>query len=99
MKTFNSIIIFIISIVFQFCNSNIKKNDPIKSNNLSWTQDTVNKTDVNGHKQGRWIITERIIIEEGSYKDNKREGFWKHYNSDGSIKDSIEYKNDVPLSK
>lgn len=38
----------------------------------------------------------RMIIEEGYYKDDKKEGYWKYYNEeDGSFKDSVAYKNGV----
>lgn len=34
------------------------------------------------------------IVEEGFYKDDKKEGVWKYYNKeDGSLKDSVVYKN------
>ena len=39
----------------------------------------------------------RIKTEEGLYRFNQRQGFWKFYEADGSLKDSVEYRNDVPL--
>lgn len=63
-------------------------------------------------KDGHWIHYEFVIptakentnkkvvrakIEEGYYKENKKEGFWKFYNKGGTLKDSVEYKNDVPI--
>lgn len=33
------------------------------------------------------------VIEEGFYKNNKKEGLWKHFNPDGTVKDSVVYKN------
>lgn len=36
---------------------------------------------------------EYCIVEEGFYKNNKKEGLWKHYNPDGNVKDSVVYKN------
>lgn len=64
-------------------------------------------------KHGRWVTyalnlskekpttdnakTIRIKTEEGYYRNNKKVGFWKFYNEDGTLKDSIEYKSDVPL--
>lgn len=38
-----------------------------------------------------------IPIEEGDYKDNKKQGVWIYYNTDGSVKKQIEYKDDVPV--
>lgn len=36
----------------------------------------------------------RVTLEEGFYKDNKKEGTWKYYNEeDGSFRDSVVYKN------
>ena len=40
----------------------------------------------------------RAKIEEGYYRCNKRTGFWKFYNNDGTLKDSVEYKNDVAVT-
>lgn len=36
-------------------------------------------------------------LEEGDYKDGKKQGTWTYYNSDGSIKNTVEYKDDVPV--
>ena len=56
-------------------------------------------------KDGHWIIFDitknanekvnRIKLEEGYYRKNKKIGFWKSYNKDGTLKDSIEYKTTV----
>lgn len=36
----------------------------------------------------------RRTLEEGYYKDNKKEGYWKfYYEEDGSLKDSVLFKN------
>lgn len=36
----------------------------------------------------------RRVVEEGYYRDNKKEGYWKYYNEeDGSVKDSVLYIN------
>lgn len=37
-------------------------------------------------------------LEEGDYKDDKKQGVWVYYNADGTIKTKIEYKDDVPLT-
>jgi antitoxin component YwqK of YwqJK toxin-antitoxin module len=36
-------------------------------------------------------------MEEGRYRQNKRQGYWKLYNRYGTVRDSVEYKNDVPV--
>ena len=41
----------------------------------------------------------RAKLEEGFYKNNKKEGFWKFYDKDnGTFKDSVEYKNDIAVT-
>jgi antitoxin component YwqK of YwqJK toxin-antitoxin module len=83
-------------------------------------KDTVNYLDVNGLKQGHWILFEvglsnvnvsitlspdsvekravvncqsgKCKIEEGFYKNDKKIGLWKSFNSDGTVKDSVDYK-------
>lgn len=37
----------------------------------------------------------RIKVEEGYYKNNKKEGIWKFYRKDGTFKDSAMYRNDI----
>jgi hypothetical protein len=39
----------------------------------------------------------RTKMEEGRYRQNKRQGYWKLYNRYGTVRDSVEYKNDVPV--
>lgn len=59
---------------------------------FEWTdpnEKMVNENKENLAKAGR------AKIEEGYYKDNKKEGFWKFFNKDGTLKDSVEYKNDL----
>lgn len=69
--------------------------------------DTINKIDCNGFKQGHWINSHFAVpdgqrnaswvkVEEGEYKDNNKQGYWKRYNPEGDIIDSIRYKNDIP---
>lgn len=79
----------------------------LNSFELGDTGDTINIIDCKGLQQGHWIISKVIMtdkthakmikIEEGFFRDNKKEGFWKFFNTDGSIKDSLEYKDDVPM--
>ena len=70
--------------------------------------DTVNKSYGNEKiKEGHWITfvlinrnpndkkIEKCRMEEGYYKNNKKTGFWILYNRDGSVRDSVEYRDDV----
>jgi len=85
-------------------------------------KDTINYMDINGLKQGHWIVYEvglsnvnlgithspdstgkspadnwnadasgRLKIEEGSYEDDKKVGFWKSFTRNGTVKDSTLY--------
>lgn len=38
-------------------------------------------------------------LEEGDYKDDKKQGKWVYYNSDGTIKAEIEFKDGIPVAK
>ena len=61
-------------------------------------------------KDGHWITfgfaasktgdnkADRIKIEEGYYRKNKKVGYWKTFNDDGTIKDSVAYKNGVSVT-
>jgi antitoxin component YwqK of YwqJK toxin-antitoxin module len=61
-------------------------------------------------KDGHWITfalavtknskvkTSKVKIEEGYYRKNKKVGVWKFYNEDGTIRDSVEYKNYIPIA-
>ena len=72
--------------------------------------DTVNKIDLQGNKQGRWIIygrdtrgwTHRLfnskqVVEEGHYIDNKKVNIWKTYHDNNKLKSEITYKDDYPF--
>ena len=62
-------------------------------------------------KDGHWITfglsvtknskvrASKVKIEEGYYRKNKKVGVWKFYNKDGIIRDSVEYKNYIPMAK
>src|SRR5678810_915893 len=59
----------------------------------------LNWIDADRKRQGWWLINGAMeqdhnysataIVEEGLYIDGLKEGWWKHYNPDGSIKDSV----------
>lgn len=66
----------------------------------------VNKVDEMGRKIGYWIIDgsmkptkgygPQAVIEEGTFISNKRQGLWKRYYPDGTLKSEITYKNNIP---
>lgn len=68
--------------------------------------DTINKVDVNGKRQGKWLIKANIrvdkgysegqIVEEGEYQNTRKQGIWKKYYPDGSVKSEITYVNSRP---
>lgn len=68
--------------------------------------DTINMTDANSKKQGKWIIKGRAKpgtcytpeqkIEEGMYKDNKRIGIWMEYYCNSNLKSKMNYINGRP---
>jgi antitoxin component YwqK of YwqJK toxin-antitoxin module len=62
--------------------------------------DTINKTDINGFKQGLWVIYERnlnshkmSIVEEGVYVNNQKDGTWKYYDSSEKLVRLVKFKN------
>jgi len=64
--------------------------------------DTVNVIDKNNFKQGYWIKHKPFCeekIQEGNYVDGKREGLWKSYYSDGSLKSEITYRHGEKYGK
>ncbi len=70
--------------------------------------DTLNITDAQGWKQGRWIelsdgedalgCTAGTKIEEGIYKDNRKVGVWRSFWCTGKIKYELVYNADRSVS-
>jgi hypothetical protein len=62
-----------------------------KDYSLSPKGDTLNAIDNKGLKQGKWVISvaelrgEPGYEEEGFYKNDKKEGVWRRYNTTGDI--------------
>lgn len=62
-----------------------------KSFIISQKGDTINIVDNKGLKQGKWVTTvgevrgEPGFDEEGYYKDDKKTGTWRQYNSTGDL--------------
>src|SRR3981081_1151341 len=69
----------------------IKGTAQYKEFTLSAKGDTLNAIDKKGLKQGKWVNTvgeirgEPGYEEEGLYKDDKKTGPWRKYNSTGDI--------------
>jgi antitoxin component YwqK of YwqJK toxin-antitoxin module len=69
-------------------------------------KDTINFTDANGKKQGKWVIknitlhkpcyADDQVVEEGKYIDSKKTGPWKEYYCNKNIKSVITYENNRP---
>ena len=53
--------------------------------------DTLNRIDMNGKKQGPWVVHydnvrgERGYEEEGYFKNDKKEGIWRQFSLDGDL--------------
>ena len=61
--------------------------------------DTINRIDDNNLKQGMWVVFNNDTgkkIDEGIYKNNKKNGIWKKYYKSGTIKSEITYLNNIP---
>jgi antitoxin component YwqK of YwqJK toxin-antitoxin module len=69
-------------------------------------KDTINLTDINGKRQGKWIITNKLVnkpcytadqkVEEGTYVDGKKTGIWVEYYCNNNMKSKITYENNRP---
>lgn len=69
-------------------------------------KDTINLTDVQGKKQGKWILrgkhkpgtcyTEEQKIEEGKYTENRKIGKWIDYYCNGNLKSTLTFQNGRP---
>ena len=61
---------------------------------LSRSQETVNKTDAKGQKQGKWVskYPGGSVKYEGFFNQNKPIGEWKRYHENGKIKALMTYR-------
>lgn len=69
-------------------------------------KDTINHTDVNGKRQGKWIVYNRLVnkpcytaeqkVEEGVYADGRKTGIWTEYYCNNNMKSKITYENNRP---
>jgi antitoxin component YwqK of YwqJK toxin-antitoxin module len=68
-----------------------------------------NRTDSNGRRQGYWIINGGMVndksykpeakVEEGNYKDNRKEGLWKKFWPNGKSRSEINYASGKPIGE
>ena len=67
--------------------------------NITATQishENTNRTDETGLKQGYWIVKDNeSVIEEGNYLNDKKNGLWKSYFTNGNLKSEITYEQGV----
>ena len=92
------ILILFLLISFLFSNA--------QSYELETKVDTINMTDANGRKQGKWIIFGRHNpkagyapeqkMSEGLYKDNRKTGVWIDYFLTGNIKNKMTFLDGRP---
>ncbi len=75
------ILLFLYALCLQiFC-----ANAQYKSFKISVKGDTINRIDKKGFKQGKWVLRteplrgEEGFEDEGIYKDDLKEGVWRHY--------------------
>lgn len=69
-------------------------------------KDTINRTDVNGKRQGKWIVYNRLVnkpcytaeqkVEEGVYAEGKKTGLWTEYYCNNNMKSKITFENNRP---
>lgn len=85
----------------------------IIASNLTFAQtyemagtDTINLTDVAGKKQGKWIVTNKMVhkpcytddqkVEEGVFENSKKIAIWTEYYCNNNLKSKITYENNRP---
>lgn len=84
-----------------------KKSDPLTRHPKAMsyevsmaTQDTINKTDENGLKQGEWIIfLDSKPLEKGKYLNNQREGTWSYFDSAGNLEYTVDFNRDRAITR
>lgn len=85
--------LFIVSLFFY-----LQGHSQCKTFLLSTNNDTINCTDNNNLKQGKWILNiaalrgEPAKTEEGLFKDDKKQGQWITFNSMGDVLAEENYK-------
>jgi antitoxin component YwqK of YwqJK toxin-antitoxin module len=65
---------------------------------LQYHPDSINQTDSQKLKQGKWILfdaTGKTPLEQGFYKNNKKDSIWTGHYPNGNIKHQITFKNGI----
>ncbi len=83
-------------------------NATAQSFELSGT-DTINKIDINRKRQDYWMIKAKPpkfrdypignLVEEGKYRNSRKDGLWKKYFPSTKLKSEITYKGSRPFGK
>jgi antitoxin component YwqK of YwqJK toxin-antitoxin module len=104
MKSNRCIAILLFLLLAVSCTKNAREDEGKYKRPDGWSScevikgDTVNRTDINGLKQGRWIAFQMsgkmIPVEEGLYVNNEKDGMWKYYDSSGKLIRLVKFKND-----
>jgi antitoxin component YwqK of YwqJK toxin-antitoxin module len=94
MKKFTLIFLFIV------CKIGLAQSFVLKG------KDTVNILDVNGKRQGKWVISGKLAnlpeyspdatVEEGKYMNSLKVGIWKHYFPNGNLQNKLTFENNRP---
>lgn len=68
--------------------------------------DTTNKIDIDGKKQGKWVLLGKhkpgtcyapeAKVEEGKYQDNRKKDIWIEYFCNGNMKNKLTFTNGRP---
>lgn len=68
--------------------------------------DTTNKIDIDGRKQGKWVLlgkhksgtcySPEAKVEEGRYQDNRKKDIWIEYYCNGNMKHKLTFTNGKP---
>ena len=103
-------IISLVTVFFVFINLEMKAEilTIFINENQTASKDSINQT-IEGKKEGYWIIYGKMrnlpdykpdgIIEEGVFKSSRKQGLWKKYYPDGTIKSEIQYTNGRPMGE
>ncbi len=94
-------LLFTLSILysFSFFKAQAQSYEPYKG-------DSINKIDVDGRKQGKWILMGKhkpgtcyapeAKVEEGKYQDNRKKDVWIEYFCNGNMRNKLTFTNGKP---